>query len=634
MVSDAVGEARMATFTWKGGSGNWTDSNWTISGSSAQLYPGAADVAIVDAPGTYTLTISGFGPSVHDLTLNAGGAEVDLATTLNVIGALTIDAGTFSLMLNNALLASTFTNDGTFLSAGLGAYSVDMLVSHGFINNGNMAIEGDQLNIATLTSGFTNAGVIAVSDFGKLTFSGGAFSNTSLFTLASGGSLQLDGLIGSSTNGDIQFLDGSASTLFLDGVTGLPTTVEDFQPGNVIDLTNTLSYDTTETATIQGQAIVVSDNGTVVLTLPETGTPSTDTVHVTNNGAGWAELTTTVQCFAAGTRIMTPCGEVEVEGLAVGDLVWTHLSGSVPVKWRGQRRIDCSRHPQPDLVWPVRIRAGAFADDVPSHDLWLSQDHAVFIDDVLIPIRRLINGSSIAQVEAAEVTYFHLALERHDILLAEGLLAESYLNTGNTSIFANGDVPLVLHPELIEASAQARREAGSCAPLATQADHVERLWQRLAERATTLCGAVPLPAAITDPQLRLSVAGRTIEPILATNHRSLFVLPRQTDKVQIISRAGAPSALRPWLDDRRRLGVSVSRITLRHGVGLTEVPVDHPLLTQGWHDVERDGRRLWRWTDGSAFLPVPEGTYMIELQLTGSTEYPSESIARTQDVAA
>jgi hypothetical protein len=152
-------------------------------------------------------------------------------------------------------------------------------------------------------------------------------------------------------------------------------------------------------------------------------------------------------CFLAGTRIATPCGEIPVEALAIGDPVQAQDAGIAPVKWIGHRRVNCRNHPKPRKVWPVRVRAGAFGDGVPHRDLWLSPDHAVFVDDVLIPIKRLINGTSIEQVPMDEVTYYHIELEHHDVLLAEGLPAESYLDVGDRFNFANGRGPIALHPE-------------------------------------------------------------------------------------------------------------------------------------------------------------------------------------------
>jgi hypothetical protein len=93
--------------------------------------------------------------------------------------------------------------------------------------------------------------------------------------------------------------------------------------------------------------------------------------------------------------------------------------------------------------------------------------------------------------------------------------------------------------------------------------------------------------------------------------------------MRILSRAAAPAALRPWLDDRRLLGVSVAGIVLHSRHGATALPLDHPALADGWHAPERAGDALWRWTDGSAVLPVPAGTTMVEIALAGTAKYPA-----------
>ncbi len=88
----------------------------------------------------------------------------------------------------------------------------------------------------------------------------------------------------------------------------------------------------------------------------------------------------------------------------------------------------------------MRVQAGAFGAAAPHRDLLLSPDHAVLVGGALVPIRYLVNGASIAQVKTDEVSYWDIELDRHDILLAEGLAAESFLDTGNRNAFANGAV--------------------------------------------------------------------------------------------------------------------------------------------------------------------------------------------------
>jgi len=153
-------------------------------------------------------------------------------------------------------------------------------------------------------------------------------------------------------------------------------------------------------------------------------------------------------CYRNGTRILTDHGEVAVEVLCIGDLVQTVLGDALtPVTWVGRRKVDCARHPNPGKVWPVRIAAGAFGSNRPHTDLFLSPDHAVYVNRVLITIKHLLNGSTITQVPTDQVTYHHLELPTHDVLLAEGLPAESFLDLRDGSNYANRPGPIRLYPD-------------------------------------------------------------------------------------------------------------------------------------------------------------------------------------------
>ena len=142
----------------------------------------------------------------------------------------------------------------------------------------------------------------------------------------------------------------------------------------------------------------------------------------------------------------------------------------------------------------MRISAGAFGDGRPLRDLWLSPDHAVFVDDVLIPVRHLINGTSVVQVPMNEVTYYHVELPRHDVVLAEGLPAESYLDTGDRCNFDNGGGAVALHPDF----SMRVWEAEGCAPLIVTGAQLAAVRQRLNDRATA---AKPSEGALTERHL-------------------------------------------------------------------------------------------------------------------------------------
>jgi hypothetical protein len=129
--------------------------------------------------------------------------------------------------------------------------------------------------------------------------------------------------------------------------------------------------------------------------------------------------------------------------LRLGDIVTLHDGRVAPVVWIGRRHVDCARH----QVWPVRVAADAFGQGMPHRDLLLSPDHAIFAEGVLIPVKHLINGRSVARVTMPEVTYFHVELPAHDVLIAEGLPVESYLDIGDRANFSNFEGPVRLFPD-------------------------------------------------------------------------------------------------------------------------------------------------------------------------------------------
>ena len=166
---------------------------------------------------------------------------------------------------------------------------------------------------------------------------------------------------------------------------------------------------------------------TVTLTFTATGTTAT---------TGFAEeLVVGIACFAAGTCLATPAGEVAVEHLREGGLVLTP-DGPRPIVWIGRRHIDLRTFADPEAARPVRIAPHAFAPNAPSRALLLSPDHAVFANGVLIPIRHLLNATTVRQLSPDEITYYHVELATHGVVFANALPAESYLDTGNRAMFA------------------------------------------------------------------------------------------------------------------------------------------------------------------------------------------------------
>ncbi|MEJ0017951.1 MAG: Hint domain-containing protein [Acetobacteraceae bacterium] len=213
--------------------------------------------------------------------------------------------------------------------------------------------------------------------------------------------------------------------------------------------------------------------------MPNTGEP----IDVNASADNTIEGNQVVACFTRATRIATPDGDIAVEDLREGDLVRTLAGRAAPVQWIGHRHVDCRRHAAPTKVQPVRIAAHAFADNQPARDLFLSPDHSIHVDDVLIPVRYLINGTTIVQMDVDTVGYFHVELDRHDVLLAEGLPTESYLDTGDRGSFANGGGAVALHPAWGRSEVMLVIDALGVAPLYVTGPHVEGARAMLAARA-------------------------------------------------------------------------------------------------------------------------------------------------------
>ncbi len=222
----------------------------------------------------------------------------------------------------------------------------------------------------------------------------------------------------------------------------------------------------------QGQQPTVATS--ISLTTPSAPFVPGDTYSTTGESA--QPLTATPVCFTTGTLIRVARGDVPVEALVVGDMAVTASGARRPIAWIGHRTIDCRALPAPSQSWPVRVRAGAFGGGLPERDLRLSPGHPVLVGngagEVLVPIMCLINGTTVARVPVDTVTYWHVELDAHDILLAEGLPAESFLDCGNRSWFADGDAlddPDFVAPGL----------GGRCRPVAVDGPAVEAERRRL-----------------------------------------------------------------------------------------------------------------------------------------------------------
>ncbi|NMJ43292.1 Hint domain-containing protein [Roseomonas sp. JC162] len=195
-----------------------------------------------------------------------------------------------------------------------------------------------------------------------------------------------------------------------------------------------------------------------------------------------------VPCFAAGTLIATAQGEVPVERLRAGDLVVTALGGASlqPVIWMGHSRIDVARHRDPRAVAPVLIGTDALGEGMPHRPLRVSPDHGIHLEGCLVPAGLLVTGTSIVQeLWCPAVTYWHVELPAHALLVSDGVVAESYLDDGNRAQFDNHGIT-VLFKDFSADGPKARRGPGACLPVVTGGEALGRIRARLLSRAAGL----------------------------------------------------------------------------------------------------------------------------------------------------
>jgi hypothetical protein len=143
-------------------------------------------------------------------------------------------------------------------------------------------------------------------------------------------------------------------------------------------------------------------------------------------------------CFLAGTLIACPERDRRVEDLATGDVVSTADGGTRRVKWIGRQTV-MPRFADPLQSFPIRIRANALADGVPSRDLCVSPDHALLVDGSLVQAGALVDGVAIERMTdlPERFVYYHIEVADHALILAENTPAETFVDNVTRRRFDN-----------------------------------------------------------------------------------------------------------------------------------------------------------------------------------------------------
>jgi hypothetical protein len=504
---------------------------------------------------------------------------------------------------------------------------ITTVTNYGTITGGFAAIylggSGTIFDSGTIIGG-TDGAIIVSAGTGLVVLEHG-FSITGAITASSTGNVvELLGTAAAPVTADYNGLDltnfqtaafapgnGNYATWTITNTAQLPGTIAGFTGiHDAIDLTTLSDVGndaSTSFNTLTNVLTVTGDNGSVQLQLDsEDYTGNAWTAQ--NDGSNGTEVTPL--CFCAGTSIATPRGEILVERLGVGDLVLT-ASGQVrPIAWIGAGRVLATRGRR-NAATPVIVRKGALGPNVPYRDLHVTKGHSFYLDGVLVPVEFLVNHRSILWDDhAQEVTLYHVELETHDVLVANGAPAESYRDDGNRWLFQNGNTGWDQPPK------------PPCADVLTGGPIVDAVWRRLLDRAGP-CSYAPLT---DDPDLHLLVDGRRLDATQRTDSYCVFTLPAMPRCVRVASRAAAPAEL-GLARDPRVLGVALWRIVVRAGNDFRIVEVTDDRLAEGFHGYEPDGDH--RWTDGDALLPAAvfegfDGPAELVLHVCGETNYRAD----------
>lgn len=175
-----------------------------------------------------------------------------------------------------------------------------------------------------------------------------------------------------------------------------------------------------------------------------TFTPSANFDLITLNS-----ITATVNCFLEGTLIAGPDGDKAVETLQPGDTLITADGGVTEVKWVARQQMF-PKFSQPEEINPVLIKAGALAENVPARDLYVTTDHAMLVDGMLITAAALVNGRSICKVAEMPLdgfSYYHIETGVHEAILAENAAAETLYDYSERQVFDNEAEYAELHAD-------------------------------------------------------------------------------------------------------------------------------------------------------------------------------------------
>ena len=560
------------------------------------LVEGSSGNAVVFGTGNELLVLQSagaFAGSVLGATAPGSNTTLELASgTAGTLSAIAANSGTVS------------DSAGSFSFSFVETIAVDPTASWSIAGPGTLGTWNNAGTIdftgGTVTlSQFVNGGLLEVQNNATATIAGTLISGSGQIQLSTDGDLVLD-VTSIPTTQTVVFAD--AATLEVGAISGFNGLIQGFASDDQIIV------DTTIAATFaqNGSLISVINSGSTLGVLTFSSVADANTAFNTPNA-----LVDRI-CFLAGTMITTPSGDREVEQLSIGDLVLTASGAARPITWIGTGQVLATRGRRGPAT-PVIVRKGALGPGLPNADLRVTKGHSLWLDGALIPVEFLVNHRSIVWDDRAqEVTIYHIELETHDVILANGAPAESYRDDGNRWLFRNANLGWGQAPK------------PPYAPVLTGGPVVDAVWARLLKRA----GPRKLLRLTNDADVHLLVDGTRVDAIEHRDGIHVFRLGTKPRSVRIRSRAAAPQEL-GLARDPRILGVAIRRIVLAQPK--RQCVVEAVELTEGCHEFEP--KRSLRWTSGDAVVPAKlfagmNGPGLMMLHLGASTQYINDAAPR------
>ncbi len=548
-----------------------------------QLAPAYHFTGTVTGNSTGTLELQSFAAAgtvggISTEFVGFGTVQVDTGAHWQLTGSNTLTSGQQLLIQSGATLSITgsggvFQAGSTLTNVGLlSLISVNVNDSGVVVNNGTIIVDPSTLTVGALRG----TGTLDIDTGSSVTTTGSVSSGQTIAFIGTSGQLQINDL--ADFGGTIKGF-GQGETIAFGG--GTTVSSGSIVSGHTLHLS-------------------LSGGGSIDLQLDPAVDYSGTTLDFTGGVAS-------ALCFCIDTFIATPGGQVKVQDLAVGDMVIT-ASGTVrPIAWIGTGQVLATRGKR-GAATPVIVRRGALGPNVPYQDLRVTKGHAFHIVDALIPVEFLVNHRTIEWDDRAqEVKLFHIELETHDVLVANGAPAESYRDDGNRWLFHNAN------------SGWDQPAKEPCAPVLTGGPAVDAAWRRLLDRA----GPRRRAPMTEDADLHLIADGVRLDAVSHAGDSFVFRLPAIPESLRIASRSAVPQEL-GLARDARLLGVAVRQIAARKGTRFRTMAARDTALSPGFHDFEADNG--FRWTDGDAAVPPSllsgfGGSVEVVVQIAMTTVY-------------